>query len=224
MVGCAVLSVVPRVGVPPSPCVGAGACWARPGVVLALSGLGCGGASWWACASGLVSLVPRCGSVPRGSPGVDWVWMLGRCRSIRRGASLLGGCVSWPLSSRPPLFLVLWPMPFSSPSVGGPPVVPCPRVVLPPMPCSRGCVPVTLRLSSPPCRGPSLCPFPFRCPGGGVEARSMGRRSPCLGLCVLEPPVEGFGGARKSHYHVFLGGVDPGQAPPKSLLLMLKLT
>ena len=29
---------------------------------------------------------------------------------------------------------------------------------------------------------------------------------------------------RKSHYHFFLGGLDPGQAPPKSLLLMLRLT
>ena len=29
---------------------------------------------------------------------------------------------------------------------------------------------------------------------------------------------------RKSHCHVFLGGLDPGQAPPKNLLLMLRLT
>ena len=29
---------------------------------------------------------------------------------------------------------------------------------------------------------------------------------------------------RKSHCHVFLGGLDPGQAPDKTLLLMLRLT
>ena len=29
---------------------------------------------------------------------------------------------------------------------------------------------------------------------------------------------------RKSHCHVFLGGLDPGQAPPKTLLLMLRKT
>ena len=29
---------------------------------------------------------------------------------------------------------------------------------------------------------------------------------------------------RKSHSHVFLGGLDPGQAPLKTLLLMLRLT
>ena len=29
---------------------------------------------------------------------------------------------------------------------------------------------------------------------------------------------------RKSHCHVFLGGLDPGQAPLKTLLLMLRLT
>ena len=28
----------------------------------------------------------------------------------------------------------------------------------------------------------------------------------------------------KSHYHVFLGGLDPGQAPLKTLLLMLRQT
>ena len=34
------------------------------------------------------------------------------------------------------------------------------------------------------------------------------------------PPPE----VRKSHCHVFLGGLDPGQAPLKTLLLMLRLT
>ena len=33
-----------------------------------------------------------------------------------------------------------------------------------------------------------------------------------------------FGSVRKSHCHVFLGGPDPGQAPLKTLLLMLRLT
>ena len=37
-----------------------------------------------------------------------------------------------------------------------------------------------------------------------------------LGLTAL--------GVRKSHCHVFLGGLDPGQAPLKTLLLMLRLT
>ena len=31
-------------------------------------------------------------------------------------------------------------------------------------------------------------------------------------------------GVGKSHCHVFLGGLDPGQAPLKTLLLMLRLT
>ena len=29
---------------------------------------------------------------------------------------------------------------------------------------------------------------------------------------------------RKGHCHVFLGGLDPGQAPLKTLLLMLRVT
>ena len=76
---------------------------------------------------------------------------------------------------------VLWLLTFPSPAVGGPPVVPCFCNVLPPDPCFRGCVPVNLRLSSPPCRGPSLCPFPFRCTGGGVVGRPAGRRWPIPG-------------------------------------------
>ena len=32
------------------------------------------------------------------------------------------------------------------------------------------------------------------------------------------------GRVRKSHCHVFLGGLDPGQAPLKTLLLMLRQT
>ena len=58
----------------------------------------------------------------------------------------------------------------------GPPVVPCPRVVLPPVPCACGCLPATLGRSWPPCRGPSLCPFLSRCAGGGVGGRPVGRR------------------------------------------------
>ena len=56
------------------------------------------------------------------------------------------------------------------------PVMSCPRCA-----CSRGCVPVTLRLSSPLCREPSLCPVPFWCPGGGVVMGPGGRRWPMLG-------------------------------------------
>ena len=55
--------------------------WARPGVVCAMSGLGCRGALWWACASGVVCRVSLCPSpspgVPWGSRDVDWVWRLG---------------------------------------------------------------------------------------------------------------------------------------------------
>ena len=92
---------------------------------------------------------------------------VGRCRSLRRGVSLLRP--SW----RPPPSVSL---PCPAPSVGSPPVIPCPRVVLPAVSCSRGCVPVTWGLSPPSCRGPSLCPFPSRCPGAGVVARYVGRR------------------------------------------------
>ena len=58
--------------------------------------------------------------------------------------------------------------------------------------------------------------------------------SPLCDLCLcrveetLQPKAQAFGGperaVRKSHCHVFLGGLDPGQAPLKTLLLMLRLT
>ena len=36
--------------------------------------------------------------------------------------------------------------------------------------------------------------------------------------------VRTLGGVRKSHCHVFLGGLDPGKAPLKLLMLMLRQT
>ena len=163
-------------------------------LVCMLSGLGCGGASWWVCASGVARLVSRCGSVPLGCRGVDWVWGVGRCRVLRCGASPLRGCVPWRPSSHPPLSPVLWPPSVPSACFRGPSVVPCPCDVLLPSPCFRGCVPVTLRLSLSPCRGLSLCPFHFRCPGGGLMGGLQGTGGPCLQVGVLEPPAEGFGG------------------------------
>ena len=41
---------------------------------------------------------------------------------------------------------------------------------------SRGCTPLTLRLSLPLCRGPSLCPLISRCPGVGLLVEPGGRR------------------------------------------------
>ena len=72
-----------------------------------------------------------------------------------------------------------------------------------PVPCSRGRVPVTLRLSSPPCRGPSLCPFPFRCPAGGVVARSVGGPWPMPGAERPGATSRGFRGCREG------GGPEP---------------
>ena len=87
----------PCVGVPSFPCPGTGGRGARPGVVRALSGLGCGGASWRACASGAVRLVPRCVPVPWGSRAVDWVGGSGQCWSLCCGVPLLS----------PPVLLVV---------------------------------------------------------------------------------------------------------------------
>ena len=103
------------------------------------------------------------------------------CRGVGRGRSLRCGVSLLRPSSRPPPSVLVWPLPCPAPSVGGPRVVPCPRVVLPAVPCSHGCVPVSWCLSPPSCRGPALCPFPSRCPGGGVVARSVGRRWPMPG-------------------------------------------
>ena len=67
----------------------------------------------------------------------------------------------------------------------------------------------------------------------GMEVgRGVGRAQGCLSsvrgrvveLCVLCDGVERLHGVRKSHCHVFLGGLDPGQAPLKTLLLMLRQT
>ena len=195
MGGCAVLSVVPCVGVPPfpcgavppSPCAGAGGRWARPGVVRAVSGLGWGGVSWRAGASGVVCLVPRCGSVPWNSRGADWMQGVGRCWSLRCGASLLCGahpgarcCVLFPDAVAPPVYffpvlvVLLWLLA---------------RVLCCPPPCSCGRVPVTLGRSSPPCCGPSLCTFPFGCAGGGWWRGLLGADGPCLGVDGRKPPA-----------------------------------
>ena len=84
-------------------------------------------------------------------------------------------CALAPVLASSPLSSVV-ALPFPSPGVDGPLVVPCSCDVVPQVPCSCGCEPVTLRPSSPPCRRPSLWPFPFRCPGGGLLVRSVGRR------------------------------------------------
>ena len=49
---CVAVAPSSRLGVPSFPCAGPGGRWARLGAVRAVSGPGCGGASWWACASG----------------------------------------------------------------------------------------------------------------------------------------------------------------------------
>ena len=158
----------PCVGVPPFPCAGTGGWWPRADVVRPVSGLGCGG-----------------GRVP-----LAWSALcLGVAVSLG-GLAVSTGCGGWggagPCGVAGPSFVVRvlvpvvassspvpWPLPFPFLGVGGPLVVLCPRVVLPPLSCPCGCLPVTLRLSWPPCRGPSLCPSPFRCAGGAVVARSV---------------------------------------------------
>ena len=127
----------------------------------------------WSVLCPCVAVSPEGLAVFTGCWGVGWCW------SLRCGVSLPRP------SSRPAPSLVLWPLPCPAPSVGGPLVVPCPRVVLPAVPSSRGCVPITWFLSSPPCCGPSSCPLPFRCPGGGVVATSVGRRWPMPGVWAV---------------------------------------
>ena len=187
MVGCVVLLAVPCVGVspspcvrvPPSPCVGIGDRWTRPGAVRAVSDLGCGDGSWRACASGVVGPVPRCGHVPWGSSRGDWV---GGCGGAGSSGVV---CAYLPIRVLVPAVALSPPVPsplaFPFRSVGGPLVVPCPRVLLALLPCPCGRLPVTLGLSSPLCRGPSLCPYPFWCAGGGVVAWSVRRRWPMPG-------------------------------------------
>ena len=68
------------------------------------------------------------------------------------------------------------------------------------------------------------------CPRGCFQQR--GRNKECTGEGAVHAPArtlkecasEGADRARKSHCHVFLGGLDPGQAPLKTLLLMLRRT
>ena len=54
--------------------------------------------------------------------------------------------------------------------------------------------------------------FVRRLGGGGLGVEGVPRRPPC-------PFLEDLGGVRKSHDHVFLGGLDPRQAPLKSLFV-----
>ena len=166
LVGCRVflaatcVGVAPssRLGVPSLPCAGPGDRWARPGAIRAASGPGCGGASWWTCASGGCAVSTLWGDA---ALLVLPVWCVPPCCASLRP----------PVCPLPPVprLLVL-------PSLGFP-VFPCPCVALPPLPCPCGRLPATLRVSLPPCCGPSLCPFPSRCAGGG-----------------LRQPAEGFGG------------------------------
>ena len=94
-----------------------------------------------------------------------------------------------------------------SPSVPGPLVLPfpgplvvsCGRVVSPPVPCPCGRLPATLGLSSPPCRGPPICPFPSRCGGCGVGGGPLGRRWPMSGCGWSGPTGAGFQGCRGGH-------------------------
>ena len=63
--------------------------------------------------------------------------------------------------------------------------------------------PVVQEPSTPPCATPSA-------PMSGTQSDTHNMVTPLV--------------VRKSHCHVFLGGLDPGQAPLKTLLLMLRLT
>ena len=199
VVGCAVLSVVPCVGVPPSPCAGTCGRWARPGVVRACQ--------VWAAVARLGGRAP-----------LGWSALcLGVAVSLG-GLPVSTGCRgrgdAGPSGLAPPSFVVRvlvpvvvssppvpWPLPFPFPSVGGPPVVRCPRVVFLPVPyrCKR--VPVTLGLSLSPCRRPSLCPFPFRCAGGGVVARSVESLWPMPGVGCSGATGGGLWGCRGGRGH-----------------------
>ena len=56
--------------------------------------------------------------------------------------------------------------------------------------------------------------------GAGDDVGGEGGVGVGLGAC----PPGGAVGVGESHCHVFLGGLDPGQAPLKAFLLMLRLT
>ena len=115
----------------------------------------------------------------RGSRGVDLGWG-GAGLSVVACPSCVCALVPVVAPSPP----VPRPLAFPFP---GPLVVSCPRVALPPVPCPCGRLPATLGLSSPLCRGPSLCPFPSRCGGGGVVAKwgTTPLNSPPLMQCWL---------------------------------------
>ena len=59
-----------------------------------------------------------------------------------------------------------------------------------------------------------------------AETQPLHNRHNCMLLLIDGCKTCGIGSisVRKSHCHVFLGGLDPGQAPLKTLLLMLRLT
>ena len=164
--------------------------------------------SWWSlplCGGWWFVGATRCGSCAVGS-GLRWRVLAGVCLWGSASCAPAWHCsLGSRLSSHPSPSLVLWPLPSPCPSVGGPSVIPGPRVVLPPVPCAPWCVPLTWCHSSPPCRGPSLCPFPFRCPGGGVVARSIGRRWPM--------PRAGRSGATAGGFEGCRGGGGPEPRP-----------
>ena len=187
-VPCVGVSSSPCVGLPSFPCAGTGGRWARPGVVCAPSGLGCGGAFWRAGASGVVRLVPQCGCSPWGSRGADWVGVRG---------PVWCAPPAWCASSGPswrslPQCRGCWPFLF--------PVLVVHRCFLAPVFCCPWCpVPV----------GACLLPWTSPCPlAAGVPfALSLssvlvvewcrglwGADGPCPVLGGLEPPAEGFGG------------------------------
>ena len=82
------------------------------------------------------------------------------------------------------------------------PVLVAPRWFLVPVvccaqgPCSRRGVPVTPRLPSPLCPGPSLCPVPFWCLGGWVVVGLRGRRWPMGGAALSAATGGGSWGCR----------------------------
>ena len=151
-----------------------------------------------------------------GGPPYASVWP---CSLVVSGCRLAGGSATGtvpPVWCAPPLWcascLVIVPSPpvptplaFPLPIPGGAPVLPCPRVVLIPVPCPCERLPVTLGFSPAPCRRPSLRPFPFRCAGGGVVARSVGRR--------WRVPGDGWSGATSGGFWGCRGGGCPGPRP-----------
>ena len=193
VVGCAVLSVVPSVGVPPSPCAATGGRWARPGVVRACQ--------VWAAVARLGGRAPLGWSalglgvaVSLGGPAVSTgSWGTGRCRSLWCGTPPPAWCVSWcPLSC--PFLQCCGPCPFLfQVSVVlrwfVAPVLFCPRCPVPVGAC--------LLTSASPC--PRAAGRPFALSLSGVLVVGLWRGlwkadGPCPGVHGLEPPAEGFGG------------------------------